>query len=96
MNKVVIAQDGQGIIDITLQEYGSVEGLFSLLLDNNLCATLCIYAGQELIVIPAKIVRADVVRYLQARNGVNTDECHGGDPNAGGDFSDDFNEDFYI
>jgi len=67
----VIVQQGQTIVDIALQEYGSVEGLFALLEANQtLDLDSQLEPGQKVLVREEDVVNSDIVNYYQ-RNNIN-------------------------
>jgi len=69
--KQVIVQQGQTIVDIALQEYGSVEGLFAFLEANqNLDLDSQLEPGQKVLVREEDVVNSDIVNYYQ-RNNIN-------------------------
>jgi hypothetical protein len=60
MSKIKV-YEGQSIYDIAVQEYGSVEGLFYLLADNNLTLDSNLKSGAELVVRDSIIKAAALV-----------------------------------
>jgi len=65
----VIVQQGQTIVDIALQEYGSVEGLFALLEANQtLDLDSQLEPGQKVLVREEDVVNSDIVNYYQRNN----------------------------
>ncbi|MBI1228222.1 MAG: LysM peptidoglycan-binding domain-containing protein [Bacteroidetes bacterium] len=46
--KTIKVKSGQSTEDIALQEYGAIEGVIYLLMDNNLSPSDSLYPGQEL------------------------------------------------
>jgi hypothetical protein len=107
IRKEIIAREGQNLIDIALQEYGSLEGLDRLIKDNSLDDgyNTIVTNGQELV-IKQEPTKEDVVQYLEQK-GVTIATAspqiylqailqYGQlSPIAGGSFSNDFNFDFY-
>lgn len=68
----VIVYAGQNLPDLALQEYGGVEGLFTLMSDNGLALDADFVPGAMLRISPVK-TRADVVEYYRRTNyRVNT------------------------
>lgn len=86
-------KDGQNIIDIALQYYGSAEAVFDLAFDNNLSLSEALAPGRILIIDPVKIVRNDIVQYYKNNNIII---ATGNEAEAAvtGDFGVEFNEDF--
>lgn len=67
--KQVIVQQGQTIVDIALQEYGSVEGLFALLEANQtLDLDSQLEPGQKVLIRVEDVVNSDIVNYYQRNN----------------------------
>jgi len=65
----VIVQQGQTIVDIALQEYGSVEGLFAFLEANQtLDLDSELEPGQKVLVREEDVVNSDIVNYYQRNN----------------------------
>jgi hypothetical protein len=93
--KEIRVKEGQNLMDIALQYYGSVEGTRALLFDNPQVAeaNFHIKSGDVLLIDSAKILNGEVVAYFASLNyEVNT----GGDLIPFADFSDDFSNDFDI
>lgn len=89
----VIVYAGQNTPDLALQEYGSIEGLFMLILDNSLAADSDFVPG-TMLKVRAEKVRKDVVSYYsRIAHRVNTSAEILTADNAG-EFSDDFANDF--
>lgn len=91
--------EGQSLLDVALQECGSVEALFDLADAAGLAITDALTAGELVEVPTSATARAEVVRYYAGRGQrVNT----GSEPVAvpelpTGDFSpNDFSNDFLI
>lgn len=68
MKKVTVLE-GQNILDICLQEYGSVEGLVQLAKDNNMRVDADLYTGQVLLIDETKIVDSRIVAHF-AKNKI--------------------------
>jgi len=69
--KQIIVQESQTIVDIALQELGSVEGLFALLDANpDLYLDSELDAGQKVLVNESDIVNQDIVNYYR-RKGIS-------------------------
>lgn len=100
----MIAQEGQSIYDICIQEFGDIEQLFILLEDNNLSISSKLQAGQELLINNSGIGNKDIKDYIylqeiKLNNGQNEQQPdgYGGyvPPILGGDYSDDYTNDYY-
>lgn len=63
-----VVQAGQTLLDIAVQEYGTIEAAFMLAKANDLSITDTLQAGQE-IEIPEKVYDAELADYCQ-RNGI--------------------------
>ena len=84
---------GQNMADLALQEYGGVEGLFTLMAQNNLAAEADFVPGRMLDIAPEK-VRADVTGYYRRLNyRVNTGAVELKEDN-GGEYNEDHNRDY--
>lgn len=82
--------EGQSIIDIALEQYGSVAGLVTLARDNNLSITQELDVDVPLLIDESKVINRDMVRYFRQENiSINT----GGSLS---EFNNDFNKDFLI
>jgi hypothetical protein len=91
----ILVYEGQNLVDIAIQEYGSLEGVWQLLIDNSFLQTIDYHlkAGQVLKIDDSKKIRGDIVEYFDKRGiKINTGE----DFLFFAEFSDDFNEDFFI
>ena len=87
--------DGQNIFNIALKYYGSVEGIFDILENNNISMDTLLQSGMELEVNPLKMTNARVV---EEYNKIDYVPNTGDDESLAiqGEFSDDFNFDFPI
>jgi hypothetical protein len=93
--KEITVKEGQNLMDIALQYYGSVEATRQVIFDNPEIAEDNFYlrSGQILRIDVNKIVNREIVGYYESLGyEVNT----GGDLIPFADFSDDFNNDFDI
>ncbi|WP_051263695.1 hypothetical protein [Tenacibaculum ovolyticum] len=69
---IIKLQENQNLFDATIQEYGSIEGLFELLEANEITNIAPLKNENEIsiyndIVIKGKVVKRDVVEYYIAR-----------------------------
>ena len=55
-----IVKYGQNLMDIAIQEYGGIEGLLTLAIDNNLSITSEITLGQVLKINELKIINKKI------------------------------------
>lgn len=95
MTKEIVVYEGQNLVDIAIQEYGSLEGVWQLLMDNPFMRSIdyILQAGDKLKIDTTKIIRKDITDYLAKRKiNINTGE----DFLFFAEFSDDFNEDYFI
>ncbi|MEO1053906.1 MAG: LysM domain-containing protein [Bacteroidota bacterium] len=83
--------EGQNIVDIALQFYGSVDALVQLAQDNNLSVSSTLVPGQEIFINEAEIDNFQLVDFF-GKNGIIV--TTGEDLVVSGDFNDDFNDDF--
>jgi hypothetical protein len=66
--KVVTAVNNQTLYDIALQEMGSIEGVFDILIENPfLRLDMAMSAGTK-VLVPEKVISAQVVDYLERNN----------------------------
>ncbi len=88
-------QDGQNIFDIALQEFGTLEELFVMLLDNNLSLNEKLTSGRELIINKTNVGDEDVKNFVVLRNhSFNNDQGQGLPPLLAGDYNNDYNNDY--
>lgn len=66
MRKVVV-KNRQRLIDIALQEYGSVEGLYFIIVDNKLSYTSAINEG-DVLLITKDPINKEVVDFYKQNN----------------------------
>ena len=72
MRNKIIVTEGQNIVDVAIREYGAIEALIDLCIDNNLAVDSTLQAGQELIIDDIKIRNKSVVDYFKRINRVIT------------------------
>ena len=73
MNKTTTVSDGQSLVDVALQELGSIEALFDLADAGGLAITDLLSAGQVLAVPASSTAQAGLINYYARRNQrVNT------------------------
>lgn len=61
-------QENQNILDISLQEYGSIEGLFQLMDDNQIHTGHQELSVYEDVVVKSPPVKKDIVEFYVSRN----------------------------
>jgi hypothetical protein len=65
--KKIVASEGQSLLDLAIQETGSLEGLFKISENNGLGVSQSLAAGQVVIVPEAIIGSIDLVQYFSDR-----------------------------
>lgn len=63
----VVAHRNQSLLDIAIQEYGSVEAVVDIAMENDLSITDPLTPGQ-VILIPGDPIDSDIVTYYANRN----------------------------
>ncbi len=92
---IVIVQDGQSLFDICLQEFGTLEEIFTLANDNDLNLNSKLVAGRELVVNKTNVGDENIKNFVVLKNlTFNNDQGDGAPPLLGGDYNNDFNNDF--
>lgn len=66
----VIALSNQSLLDLSIQVYGSPEGVFTLARENGLSVTDALIPGQELQYSPDKVIDKRIVQYYRD-NGIS-------------------------
>ena len=61
--RTIKVNQGQNLLDIALQEYGSTEGVINLVFDNSLDINSPLAGGDELVIDDNKVINAEVVKY---------------------------------
>jgi hypothetical protein len=61
----VVVTEGQSLLDITLQVYGSTEGLIDLCKLNNLSINEPLVAGQKIVFDESKIRKPRIVEFFK-------------------------------
>ena len=67
--KIVVVQENQTIYDIALQEYGSVEGIFQIMEDNEVDLETNVTVDQEILIDQDQVIDQSVVDYY-AKEGI--------------------------
>jgi len=70
--KEITVLNNQSLFDISVQEYGTIEGVFEIALANGLSVTDTLTAGQKLIIpeIDQSLVQPEIVDYYK-RNDIH-------------------------
>lgn len=92
---IVIVKDNQSVLDFVLQEFGTLEQLYTLLADNGLSANSKLKSGQELTVNKVNVGDEDIKNFVVLKNiTYNNDQGVNQPPIIAGDFNIDHNNDF--
>ena len=84
----------QNILDLAIQEYGSIEGLLELAKENNLSLDEDMVAGSVLSVDESKIINLPLVNYFKEKEIVIATGANGFVTDDIGIFDDTFNDTF--
>lgn len=91
----MIVKDGQSIFDIAVQEFGTMEELFNIIVDNSLTLNTKVVSGQELVVNKVDVGDENVKDFVTLKNiTFNNNQGITIPPILAGDFNGDFNIDF--
>jgi len=95
--KIITSTYNQTIFDLALQEYGSVEGVISIIQENNLeSVNEDINSGDEFVIIASAVINKDVVAFY-VRNKIKPATADNESGVAdGGSFSSGFSTGFSI
>ena len=63
-----IVQPGQNLVDVAMQEYGSINALLQLCIDNGFELGQEVPAGTELIMYESNVVDKRLVAYYKSKN----------------------------
>ena len=86
----------QNIFDISTQEFGSLENLFTLLNDNSLSVNAKLISGQELTVNKVNIGDEDVKKFVVLKNiTMNNFQGEKVPSLLSGDYNPDYNNDYF-
>lgn len=92
----MIAQSGQSILDVCLQEYGTLEQLNKLLKDNGLNFNSKLTEGQDIVIDNANVGDEDIKNMKQLQGiTFNNGQDAMMPPNIAGDYNADYNNDYY-
>ncbi len=74
MNKTTIITEGQSLMDVAIQELGTVAALFDLAAANGLAITDALLPGQVLSIPPSLVAQPELSGYFQSSGQrINTD-----------------------
>lgn len=91
----MIVLDGQNSLDLSIQEFGTLEQIFVLLNDNNISVNAKLLSGQELVINKINVGDEEVKDFISLGEiTMNNDQGQSLPPLIGGDFQEDFNNDF--
>ena len=94
MKKIIVCE-GQNILDICIQEYGSVEALVQLAIDNDLRIDADLTAGQELVINSDHILNTRLVDFfIKEGEKINTGSYEDVTDDEGGIFDNTFDNTF--
>jgi len=86
---------GQNIFDICVQEFGNLEELFVLLLDNNISANEKLISGQELVINKTGVGNENVKDFVVlGKITMNNAQGLKVPPLLAGDYNGDYNNDY--
>ncbi len=92
----MIVQDDQSVLDATIQAFGTLEELFTLLNDNSLNVNSKLTSGQDLTINTINRGDENVKDFVVLKNiTYNNAQGQSVPPLNAGDFSDDYSNDYY-
>jgi len=92
----MIVKNGQSVFDITTQEFGTLEELFTLLVDNDLNANSKLISGQELIINKIGKGEENIKSFITLGGIVfNNDQGKALPPVLSGDYNNDYSNDYF-
>lgn len=95
MQNNVEIKSGQNIWDLTLQEFGDVEYLFTVLTDNDINPNQKLKSGQKITINNSNLGNNDIKNFYKFSGKILTnDQTEAMPPNIGGDYNEDFNNDY--
>ena len=93
---MAIVQEGQNLFDVTTEQFGTLEELFTLLIDNDLPINTRIISGQELVINKIDVGDEDVKNFVVLKNiTMNNAQGLKLPPLVGGDYNNDYGNDYY-
>lgn len=89
------ANKNQSIFDVSVQEFGNLEELFTLLDDNNLTLNTKLVSGQDLLINKTNTGDENVKDFISLNNlTLNNNQGISVPPLAGGDYNSDYSSDY--
>jgi len=71
--KTISVSQGQNMLDVSIQEYGSIAAVMQLCMDNNIPIDYQLKGGETLLIDESKIIDPRIVKYFKDRKQkVNT------------------------
>ena len=87
--------DGQNIWDITLQEFGDLEKVMTLLTDNDLNFNFKLKSNQDITINNSNIGNDNIKNFYKFSGlKLSNDQTEAMPPNIAGDYNDDYNNDY--
>lgn len=88
-------KEGQSIYDVCLEQFGSLDYLYNLIVDNGLNASRLMIPGQELTVNNSGVGLSEVKNFFKVNKlSPSNDQTNGNPPQEAGDYNNDFSNDF--
>lgn len=86
----------QSIFDIVVQEFGTLEELFSFLIDNDFSVNTKLVSAQDVIINKVNIGDEDIKNFITLQNiTMNNDQGDKTPPLLSGDYNNDFGNDYF-
>ena len=93
---MALVQEGQNLFDVTTEQFGTLEELFTLLIDNDLPINTRIISGQELVINKIDVGDEDVKNFVVLKNiTMNNAQGLKVPPLLSGDYNFDYNNDYF-
>lgn len=90
-----IILEGQNIFDIVIENFGTLEELFTLLNDNDLAVNAKLISGQELVINKIGVGDNNIKNFVTLQNiTMNNDQGEKVPPLLSGDFNSDYSNDY--
>jgi len=87
--------DGQNIWDITLQEFGDLEKVMTLLTDNDLNFNFKLKSNQNITINNSNVGNDNIKNFYKFSGlKLSNDQTEAMPPNIAGDYNDDYNNDY--
>ena len=92
----MIAKENQSIFDVVAQEFGTLDELFTFLVDNNLNANSKLTSGQEIIINKVGKGEENIKSFIAlGRIVFNNDQGKALPPVLSGDYNNDYSNDYF-